>query len=344
MGVQYGTGRHAEDIIPPTNIPIGLKVLPQLAFMITADFFQWWWFCEQLYCLTCLTLKFSIGLFLLRIAVNKSQKIILWVVMIVSGLMSVYFFLLFLLQCRPIAFFWGQYTGMKGSCIDPLIISRTAYVYSAVSCWSDWTFCILPAFMIWNVQMNPRTKASVLCLFALGALWVAMGQHLLSGHADTNRASTTTIVRFPYLHTLTNKEDFLYATTNVGILSTCEVGIGIVASAAATLRPLFRRFLGRSQISSSIELPSRWPSCPRRAGYARNREDGPSRMDEEDIGVLRVQSHSTEGGDANMKGAEKSSEGRWRTSTLEDASSEEYRPAPSRKDGTRTAVMILREG
>jgi hypothetical protein len=26
-GVQYGTGQHAADIQPPTNIPIGLKVI-----------------------------------------------------------------------------------------------------------------------------------------------------------------------------------------------------------------------------------------------------------------------------------------------------------------------------
>jgi hypothetical protein len=67
-------------------------------------------------------------------------------------------------------------------------------------------------------------------------------------------------------------------------------------------------------------------------------------MDEEDIGVVRVQSHSTEGGDAIMKVAGKSSAGRWRTSTLEDASSEEYSPAPNRKDGIRITVLILREG
>jgi hypothetical protein len=115
-------------------------------------------------------LKFSIGLFLLRIAVHKSQKIIVWVVMIVSGLTGIYFFLLFLFQCHPIAYFWGQYSSEKGNCINPVIVSRTAYFYSAISCWSDWTFCILPGFMVWNLQMNPRTKASVLILFAFGAV------------------------------------------------------------------------------------------------------------------------------------------------------------------------------
>lgn len=173
LGVHYGTGRHTVDIIPQSNIPIGLKVLPQPKIILYLLKSLWlWWFGEQLYSLTSLTLKFSIGLFLLRLAVYKSQRIILWTVMAVSSLMCIYLFLLFLFQCRPIAYFWGQYTGMNGSCIDPWIVSRSVYAYSAISCWADWTFCILPGFMVWNVQMNPRTKVSVLLLFSLGAVWV----------------------------------------------------------------------------------------------------------------------------------------------------------------------------
>jgi hypothetical protein len=131
---------------------------------------QWWWLCEQLYCISCLTLKLSIGVFLMRIVVHRSQGIILWTVMIVSAIMSVYFSLLFLFQCQPVSYFWGQFAGMEGHCINPVIISRTAYVYSSISCWADWTFCILPGFMVWNIKMNPRTKASVLLLFALGTV------------------------------------------------------------------------------------------------------------------------------------------------------------------------------
>ncbi|RQM06232.1 hypothetical protein DH86_00004007, partial [Scytalidium sp. 3C] len=128
--------------------------------------------------------------------VHKSHAIILWIAMIVSGIMGIYFFFLFLFQCQPVDYFWTQYLGMEGQCINPVIISRTAYVYSIVSCCTDWIFCILPAFMVLRVRMNPRTKATVLVLFGLGAI-----------------ASTATIVRIPYLNTLQDKADFLYATT-----------------------------------------------------------------------------------------------------------------------------------
>lgn len=157
---------------------------------------------------------------------------------------------------------------------------------------------------------------------------------------NSPRASTTTIVRFPYLNTLQDKADFLFATTNVGILSTSEIGIGITTCAAATLRPLFHRFLGRSQTGSSgIELSRPWSRCPARAGYVRNRDGGPSLRDPEHIGITTetiVESHSVGslGNSLSCVGIATPADlsrtdvaKKWHTSKLEDASSEEYRPA-----------------
>ncbi|KFY69720.1 hypothetical protein V498_10430, partial [Pseudogymnoascus sp. VKM F-4517 (FW-2822)] len=61
-GVHNGTGKHAVDI-PPDVLPVGLK---------------WWWACEPVYILTCMALKLSISIFLLRIAVVRTHKIIIW--------------------------------------------------------------------------------------------------------------------------------------------------------------------------------------------------------------------------------------------------------------------------
>jgi len=55
-----------------------------------------------------------------------------------------------------------------------------------------------------------------------------------------------TIVRFPYVHTLSNTGDFLYATADIAIWSTVETGLGITACCVATLRPLFRKLLDRT--------------------------------------------------------------------------------------------------
>lgn len=242
-GVFHGTGQHA-DVLPPTEIPVGLK---------------WWWACEPVYVLSNMCLKFSIGIMLLRIAVSRTHKIIIWTVVIVLEVYGAFYFFLFVLQCRPSAYFWTQYTGGKGSCINPKITVNATYAYSAVSCWADWTLAIIPAFLVWNLQMNIRTKISVAMILGLAAI-----------------ASTATIVRIPYVKDLANQADFLYATTDVAIWSTSETGIGITAASFATLRPLFRTFFNRSRLmggTSSQDGSHPWPGSGR-PGYIRSGSKG----------------------------------------------------------------------
>ncbi|KAH6716976.1 hypothetical protein DL95DRAFT_394894 [Leptodontidium sp. 2 PMI_412] len=272
-GVQYGTGQHAS-AIPPGDIPIGLK---------------WWWACEPVYVLSNMALKLSIGIMLYRIAVSRVHKAIIWTVMIVHTLYGAFFFFLFVLQCQPSAYFWTQYTGGKGKCINPNITVAATYGYSAISCWTDWTMAILPVFLIWNLQMNIRTKISVAMILSMGAI-----------------ASTATIVRIPYVKGLANQADFLYATTDVAIWSTVETGIGIAASSFATLRPLFRTFFLRSRLmgGSSTQGPSGpWPaSGPHKYVRSQSRGGGEEFGLRSDIGknhgvTTTIESHNAAEGE-----------------------------------------------
>jgi hypothetical protein len=158
---------------------------------------------------------------------------------------------------------------------------NATYAYSAISCWVDWTLAIVPVFIVWNLQMNIRTKISVAMILALGAMFVS--SYVLSSF-NTNTpssASTATIIRIPYVHGLTNTGDFLYATTDVAIWSTAETGMGLAASSFATLRPLFRNFLSRTRLwggTSSQTRSSPWPGASAMNGtangYIRSRSKG----------------------------------------------------------------------
>lgn len=123
-----------------------------------------------------MALKVSIGIFLLRIAVSPVHKIIIWAVIVITELYSAFFFFLFVLQCRPSKFFWEQHTPaalageITGNCVDPQLTVDTFYAYSAISCVGDWVLGILPVFIVWNLQMNTRTKISVACILAVGAM------------------------------------------------------------------------------------------------------------------------------------------------------------------------------
>lgn len=63
-----------------------------------------------------------------------------------------------------------------------------------------------------------------------------------------------TIVRIPYVHTLGDETDFLYATADIAIWSCSETGLGITAACCAVLRPLFRKALASSRFLSSAGL------------------------------------------------------------------------------------------
>jgi hypothetical protein len=244
-GVHHGTGQHATNL-PPTEIPVGLK---------------WWWACEPVYVLSNMALKFSIGVMLIRIAVARTHKIIIWTVVVVLEVYGAFYFFLFVLQCRPSAYFWTQYTGGKGTCIDPTITVDATYAYSAISCWTDWTLAIIPMFIVWNLQMNIRTKLGLSLILAMAAV-----------------ASVATIIRIPYVKDLANQADFLYATTDVAIWSTAETGIGLAACSFATLRPLFRSFFLRSKLLGGSSTRGKsssnpWPSSGR-PGYIRSESRG----------------------------------------------------------------------
>lgn len=69
-------------------------------------------------------------------------------------------------------------------------------------------------------------------------------------------ASTATIIRLRYLHTLADVKDFLYTTTDVALWSTIETGLAIVIAATATLRPLLRKWFGEDAADGREEALS----------------------------------------------------------------------------------------
>jgi len=130
---------------------------------------QFWFLCELTYALGTTILKIAIGLFLLRIAVHRRHIQIIWLTIGVSAVFGIFFLFFLLFQCSPISTFWNPSTP-GASCINPNDTAAVIYAYSAVSAAADWTFGILPVFLIWDVQMNPQTKITVAIILGLGAM------------------------------------------------------------------------------------------------------------------------------------------------------------------------------
>lgn len=91
-------------------------------------------------------------------------------IIVVQAVYSTYYFFLFVFQCLPVQHFWLQWAGEKGTCLNTNLIVDSTYAYAAVCCVTDWTFGLLPVWMIWDLQMNSKTKITVGVILAFAAM------------------------------------------------------------------------------------------------------------------------------------------------------------------------------
>ncbi|GKZ77767.1 hypothetical protein AnigIFM56816_000550 [Aspergillus niger] len=189
----------------------------------------YWWLGQMLYLWASAVAKVAIALALLRLAVRPLHRFILWTVIGTVICIGLVFWLILLLDCRPIEYFWGQINPLNsGTCLPTNILLIIAYIYSSLSIVCDFTLGIFPAALIWGLHMSPRTKVALGAILGLGAV-----------------ASVAVVIRLPYLKHYADA-DFLYSTYQIAIWSVMETGLAIIAGSLITLRPLFRWFLDGS--------------------------------------------------------------------------------------------------
>ena len=117
-----------------------------------------------------MAIKASIAVMLLRLTTERTHRLIIWITIIITEVYALFFFFLFILQCQPSSYFWTQWAGGKGKCINPMITVNSTYAYSAITCAGDWIFAILPFFLVWKLQMEKRQKYLVALILAMGAM------------------------------------------------------------------------------------------------------------------------------------------------------------------------------
>jgi hypothetical protein len=131
---------------------------------------QYWWLCYIGYCWAMIAAKLSIGLFLLRITTKPIHKWIIYTVMGLNVLCGFVFFFVTLFQCWPISFFWNK--NQDGYCVPIDVIIGLTFLYSAVSVICDFTFALLPFFLIWNLNMSVRTRIMLIPILGMACMYV----------------------------------------------------------------------------------------------------------------------------------------------------------------------------
>ncbi|KAM0281013.1 hypothetical protein ACHAQH_003742 [Verticillium albo-atrum] len=201
---------------------------------------QFWYICELIYIPSTCLLKVIVGFSLLRIATRRLHTRTLYVLMATTTLFGGTYFILVLLQCRPVATFWLLSPRARPQCFPDHIVISMTYTASVLNCAADWAFALLPALLVIPLRLPLRTRVGLAAILSLAAL-----------------GSTATIVRAVYIPHLLSGDDFLQATADVALWSTVEPGLGIAAANLATLRPLWRAL--RRRALSSVRHPTPAP-------------------------------------------------------------------------------------
>ncbi|EPE07941.1 integral membrane protein [Ophiostoma piceae UAMH 11346] len=205
-GCYTGIGAHSDRLNMAVSIE-GAK--PQMVTM---------W--QILYVTSSPFIKISICANLIRIAVQRRYIYPLYAVSILSIAMTVMAFIVVFVQCIP---FQASWTG-QGKCAAVNVIIIPTYVFSSVNILVDWTVAILPAFILWNLQLRRRLKILCFAILSVGVL-----------------ASIATIVRMPYVPSYASNDDKLYKLANVILWTVIELSLGIIAGSLPSLRKFFKK-------------------------------------------------------------------------------------------------------
>lgn len=88
--------------------------------------------------------------------------------MAVTVLTGVVFLFVLLLQCHPISYFWDK--GQPGHCVGWNVIIAMSWLWSIFAGMCDFTVGILPIFLVWNLNMDRRTKIAVASILGLACM------------------------------------------------------------------------------------------------------------------------------------------------------------------------------
>lgn len=100
---------------------------------------QFWYICESFYVVASTTLKVAIGLFLLRIAINRIHILIIHFLVGASIIFGTAYLCIVVFQCNPIHTFWTIKPNNE-HCMPRDTVASLTYAASALAAVADWTF------------------------------------------------------------------------------------------------------------------------------------------------------------------------------------------------------------
>lgn len=130
---------------------------------------QWWYCCYPTYAVTMALTKISITFFFRRVIVERVQKLILAIALVLTIVSCLVFFFAGIFQCWPVSYFWDKYS-QTGTCIPDRIIIALVMLFSVINIITDFTFALMPAWILSHLNMKRKTKLALCVLMGLGCM------------------------------------------------------------------------------------------------------------------------------------------------------------------------------
>jgi hypothetical protein len=124
---------------------------------------------EVFYILTTTMLKISLGLFFLRVLTKRWQRLLFHVVLGISATYGFFYVITSIFACGNPAKIADTFLGSK-KCLPSTFILATGYMYGTLNVLADWTFVLVPISVLLDSSLDRRSKISVSCVMALGAI------------------------------------------------------------------------------------------------------------------------------------------------------------------------------
>jgi len=184
------------------------------------------------------SVKVSVGFFLLRLVQGKWYKrvIIAWIVFLIIFTLACCGTLIF--QCVPVYAAWDISAKMNAKCYSSDAFRAIGLFNGAINIFTDFAFATLPIPIILPLQINVRTKISLVCILSLGYF-----------------ACAAAIVKQVLLSTFFEHPDPLFIDA-FQIWNDVELNTGILAACLPALRPLFAFLLETATALRSRGLSS----------------------------------------------------------------------------------------
>lgn len=146
------------------GVPDGNTSTARALAVRAIEYLQYW---EIAYIFAIALIKTSVGITILRIAVERRHRHSVWLVLIICNTVYAAGIIFLFASCRPMEARWNP---LAGSCGGEFMMTALAYCLITLGCITDAACALIPIDIVRGLQMPRRPKCTLMVVLSLGLL------------------------------------------------------------------------------------------------------------------------------------------------------------------------------